>query len=102
MIMQELSKEFCTSLSEIIEKPTCGDECISDCGEGCDLQEDNIVFEFNGNETVINFELVINSIDNNSSSVWIRLKNIMDTMVSEPKSAIIFNPGEIRGKYQLM
>ena len=99
--MKVLSDEFCSSLSDIIEKPTCKDACISDCGEGCDLQKDNIVFEYIGNKIVVNFELVINSLENNSSSVQIRLKNIMDTIVSEPKSAIIFYPGEIRGKYQI-
>ena len=100
--MKVLSDEFCSSLSDIIEKPTCKNECISDCGEACNLQEDNIVFEYTRNETVVNFELVINSIDNNSSSVQIRLKNIMDTISSDTKEGFIFTPGEIRGKHQIM
>ena len=90
--MKVLSDEFCSSLSDIIKKPTCKEECIADCGEACNLQEDNIVFEYTRNETVINFELVINSID--SESVQIRLKNIMDTVGSDPKEGIIFSPGE--------
>ena len=97
-----LSEEFCSSLSDIIEIPTCGEST----GEPCSVQEDNIVFEDNpvGNETVtfVNFELVINSVDNNLSSIIIRLKNVMDAMANETKSGIEFYPGEISGKYQLI
>ena len=101
-IIQVLSEEFCSSLSDIIEIPTFQESS----GGSCSLQEENIVFEDNlvGNETVIfvNFELVINSTDNNSSRIMIRLKNVMDEMANETKSGIVFYPGEISGKYQLI
>ena len=97
-----LSEEFCSSLSDIIEVPSCGESS----GKNCSLQEDNIVFQEHpdGNKTVVfvNFELVINSVDNNSSSIIIRLKNVMDAMANETKSDIVFYPGEISGKYQLL
>ena len=100
--MQVLSEEFCSSLSDIIEIPTYQESS----GEACIVQEENIVFEDNsvGNETVIfvNFELVINSTDNNSSRIMIRLKNIMDEMANGTKSGIVFYPGEISSKYQLI